>query len=685
MIFLDFEFNQILEENVNHVCCTAFDDKTNETREFWLYRNSPNIKKNELKEYLEDNKEDTFFAWAVVAEARSFRSLGIDPYHYKWIDGFLEFRALTNHNDDLNWGEQLVKGKVVRTHKPRPKWERVEGEKQKGFRHTHSLAEATFKLLGQIRDTEHKDLMRKIIISDNAEEINLFRDEIQAYCTEDVVFLPALYQAILDCFEQYTPDEYFDKEELYNEMLVRGKYAALTAIRESKGYPINVEKTRNFSDQVAAILDTAHRDINSQFPETPPFRFNKSKGNFSWNQIQTKKWISKNFAEGDWLKTKKGALSLSLEAWSKQFSFTHSYPRGNFGAQMVRYLKLKQSLNGFSPTGKKSFWDSFCPTDQKVRPYMNIYGAQSSRSQPGSTSYLLLKPAWQRSLLQAPKGKWITSVDYGSEEYLLSAIYFGDEKMVDSYASGDVYLAFAIASGMAPEGATKVSHKAERNLAKATVLGISYLMSKYGLAKKLTDDTGEEYTEDEAQEFIDSFYETYSDFAEGQQDFIEQYKEEGYAKLPGGWPIFGSNDNFRSVGNVPIQGFGGDVMREADFNCYEAGLEVPCTLHDALYIVHDEGDMAAVDTLIECMRKGFLHHVPEEQKHQAEHIRLDAFTWGEGIPAPTFDDEGNKIYHKLTTPKGLEVDASDFYIDERAEDEYKIFSKYFEKEEEFEL
>jgi hypothetical protein len=96
--------------------------------------------------------------YACVAEARAFYSLGLNPLNFKWIDLFLEYRMLSNHNDRMNWGKQLVDGKVKFFAKPKNKWDR-EGSEDSGpsFKPTHSLAEATYKLTGEIRDTKEKD------------------------------------------------------------------------------------------------------------------------------------------------------------------------------------------------------------------------------------------------------------------------------------------------------------------------------------------------------------------------------------------------------------------------------------------------------------------------------------------------------------------------------------------------
>lgn len=697
MIFLDMEFSEITSEKVRLVCCTIDSDKHG-IKEFWL-RDDP-LAQSDLSAFFEGNKDEIFVAYSAVAEGRSFISLGINPPSFKWIDLFLEYRLLTNNNDDLLYGDQLVDGVVKKTVKPPPKWQRTEEDSQSSFKPTHSLSEATFKLLGETRDTAHKNKMRDLIISNPSSFSPSEREDIQKYCTEDVVHLRRMYEAVLAEYESLGAGK---EKDLLDDMLLRGKYAAITAKMESWGYPIDYDKTLNFSKSVGPLLEECQREINALFPEISPFVYDRKDRKFKWNQTITKKWLKDNVDTSRWMKTdglKKakrvaiqkainalppGAklksrerdaiedsvdesdfLSLALEAWTKVFDARHTYRKDSFGEQMVRYLKLKQNLNGFVPGGKKSFWDAVGP-DKRVRPYFNIYGSSSGRSQPGSTSFLFLKPAWMRSLCMPPKGKAIVAIDYKSEEYLISALVSGDQNMIDAYDSGDVYLDFAKRAGLAPKEATEDSHKKERNLCKGTVLGISYLMSAIGLSAKLTNDTGKIVSEEEAQDFINAFYDAYPDLKEWQDDIQKQYLKEKYLRAFCGWTLWGNSDNFRSYTNFYIQSGGGAILRKAVEFADEAGLKVILTLHDEIFIEIDSDDYGAIDTLRDCMLRGFIHYF--EDKKSASIIKMDAHLWG-----PDYSEEDGEI----VTPKGWEVFRSQKYIDTRSVSEYESFKKYFE-------
>lgn len=113
-VFLDFEFCRTVEPVVNLVSCATYspdakwDDKFGTNKLKWWLHNDPKEKRR-LAEYL--RQFNLIIGYACVAEARSYLALGLDPLKFQWIDLFLEYRMLTNHNDDLQWGWQLVDGK----------------------------------------------------------------------------------------------------------------------------------------------------------------------------------------------------------------------------------------------------------------------------------------------------------------------------------------------------------------------------------------------------------------------------------------------------------------------------------------------------------------------------------------------------------------------------------------------
>jgi hypothetical protein len=592
-------------------------------------------------------------AFNVESEARFMISLGMNPREWTWQCLYLEYLMLNNHCHEIAYGKHLVDGQVKRL---RP----FVDEKGKT-----SLAAALYKMLGVQIDTAHKSAIRDLIISDPDHFSDSDIASICSYNESDVEYLPRLQKAIANFVGKKLPKH--ELKGFFDEAAQRAAYAIESAYMVTRGYPINVEWARNLTDNIEPLLDECIRDINSQFdPALAPFSYEKKNRRWKANQRNWRTWIRSAGLADKWDMTDGGKsgiknLSLALEAFEKHFNYRHSFPRGHYGAQIVRYLKLKQSLNGFREAAgksKKTFWDYVGP-DGRVRPYFNIYGSQSSRSQPSATSYIHLKPAWQRTIVNPPKGKMIVGIDYASQEVLIAALLSGDKKLIQTYASGDVYLASGKAIGTIPKDGTKQTHKKERDQQKPVVLGWMYWMTGHGLSADLTDKTGREWSVEEAQDLLDKLDEEYYVFAEFRQETIQNYWDNGYLKLRDGWAMFGDNGNKRSIGNCPVQGAGADIMRRAVRKCSERGLEVIITLHDALYIECDVGDWEAVETFKQCMIEAFIEYFPENPR-DASLIRIDTYAWGEGLEEGRVGD----------------VDTMPIYVDERAVEEFDKFKQY---------
>ena len=678
-VFLDFEYNKTTEEKLN-VVCVAWSVDDGPTQSLWLHRNPKNKQKFKsiAKEWL--GKDTILYSYNVVAEARSFYSLGLDPMVYQWCCLYSEYKHIMNQNHRIAFGKQLIQGKKKYTRPPRNKYFMSEEEKQRSSfdKAEQGLAAACYKLLGKEVDTDRKNRVRNLIISTP----DFFTKEenfaILEYCESDIEFLAPLKNKIVDELQHLLRKDPKQLETLREEILFRGKYNALTAIRESRGYYFDYESTKSLSGSIPKIVYDIQREINTLFPEIGPFSFLKKDNRFKKNTKNIKEWIAKQRCASNWLKTDSGDYSLALEAWTQHFNFRHTYPKDNFGAQYVRYLKTEMGLKGFNTDTPdkirtslenntrrtRKFWE-YVGSDKICRPYMNIYGSQTSRTQPKANGFLALKSAWMRALITPPLGYAMVSMDYKSEEFLISAINALDGKMIEAYESGDQYLWFGKQSGVIPKDGTKKSHPTERQNCKNTVLGISYGMGAKALALKLTNDGDREYFEDEAQDYIDNFFDTFARYDEYRESTLDIYAQKGHIKLQDGWYMWGDNDNDRSTMNFPSQGAGGVAMRYADIRCYNEGLWVPFTLHDALYayIPLDELEKG-IEDMTACLIEGFKDIYRDDPKKlgYASKIRLDTDAW-----SPEFSDD-------FKIP-GVKVQQT--YVDERGVSEYKQFKKYF--------
>lgn len=654
--FIDFEFNSSHQPKYNLVSYAerAYDTETkaNVRHTLWLHQTK----------YVPPINRGIFVAFNVIAEASAMYSWGVDPTKYQWIDLQAEYRMLTNHWDKYRHGKQLMKHKVITTHNPKKKRENAKVNTAKP---ETSLAAALFKMLKIEIDTDHKDEIRNLIIRNDPEEIEAHKDEILEYNLSDVEHLPALFSAIVAA--ERSAGVYDLKQ-----MLERGSSVAHTALLSMRGYPVNVKQLRNFAQSIPDILRDTQEHINEQFPEMKVFHWDKKNKRYSMKQKPVFDWIESQSGKAEqWPLTESGKFSLSFEdAWSQLYSFRSPYPEGNFAAQMYRYLRLRQSLNGFLPKSlsarDRTTFFSYLGRDSRVRPYLNPYGAQSSRFQPKATGYLPLKPSWMRCFILPPEGRAICGIDYKSQEFLIAGLLSNDEAMIASYESGDVYADFAARAG-ALDGISyeDPNFKRIRNKFKSTVLGIQYLMGPDSLAAKLTADTGELHTRKDAEELIELFSDVYHVFDDWRHDTVEHYLKRKKLQLADGWTMFGDNANMRSVANCPVQGTGAVVLRRAIKLAHINKLEPVLPLHDALYIEFDHDKLNVVDKFSAVMRKAFIDSIDHEK---ASAIKIDVYAISRH-----YRDE-------LTlTPGGREIHLMSKYVEDRSRDEYDRFKKYFER------
>lgn len=659
-VYLDSEFNQTNERRFNVLCFALVTEK--ERKVYWV-KDAVDLHKFKkvIDDYLIQNY--IFVSFNVESESSALLSLGVDPLKMKWIDLYLEYVMLSNHNNVLAKGEQYVRGEVKRI----LTWSNDKGPK--------NLASSLYKLCKIKIDSEHKDKMRDLIISNPSEFTEEEKNQIMEYCLSDTVHLPKMLKALNAHYKTFIPREH--QATLRDEIHWRAEYAVRTAIMVRHGYPVETTWLKNLTENIPVLLKECCEDINDQFPDVKPFKWDKKSLKYKMDTKAVKKWIEycPHFAK--WERTETKQLSLALDSWKKFYNYSHDYPVGNFGAQMLRYLNLSQQLRGFTdPAGAKNntFWD-YVGSDGMARPYMNIYGAQSSRSQASSTSLLFLKTGWMRSLCVPPKGKAIGAIDYSSQEFLIGGLEAQDDKMIEAYASGDVYLAYGKEIGVIPKDGTKSSHGKQRDAQKPVILGWQYWSTGYGLSITLNEQLGSAaYDPDSAQLLLDKLDVVYSKFANFRNNTIEKYKAYKYLRLRDGFYMWGNNPNPRSTGNMPVQGMGAVIMRKAVQLAQDAGLDVIFTLHDALYIMFDSNDLSAMDVLKRCMHEAFVFYYEGKEKENASLIRMDGKVWS-----------GDYQEGEMITKENFKLDSQKIFVDKRSKKQYDVFNKYFTTELSLEL
>jgi DNA polymerase I len=233
-------------------------------------------------------------------------------------------------------------------------------------------------------------------------------------------------------------------------------------------------------------------------------------------------------------------------------------------------------------------------------PFVSI----TSRNQPSTNKCVFGPAVWMRGLIRPVPGTVLFYVDWASQEIAIAAGLSGDERLAAAYASGDVYMAFAIDAGLAPCGATKFTHPEIRFICKGIVLGVGYGMTHVGMARRAG------ITEAEARELLRQHQRVYKKYWAWSDDVVagammhnrittkfgwplhlNQGHEENYVKKRGrdGRTIHSYGPNPRSLMNFPMQAHGAEMMRLAAIAATEAGLRVCWPVHDAFLLETDVG------------------------------------------------------------------------------------------------
>ena len=178
-----------------------------------------------------------------------------------------------------------------------------------------------------------------------------------------------------------------------------------------------------------------------------------------------------------------------------------------------------------------------------------------------------------RQAFVASPGYSIVSIDYSQIELRIAAILSRDTKMVEIFARGeDVHTGVAVrVFGVKPEEVTREM----RRKAKVINFGILYGMGVNALRGNLGEGTSRE----EAQEFFNAYFNTFTRLAEYLEETKAFARKHGYTET-----LFGRRRHFpgmqstapfiraqaeRMAINAPVQGTAADAMRVAMNQVYQ--------------------------------------------------------------------------------------------------------------------
>jgi hypothetical protein len=226
--------------------------------------------------------------------------------------------------------------------------------------------------------------------------------------------------------------------------------------------------------------------------------------------------------------------------------------------------------------------------DGRNRCLLSPFRSKTGRNQPSNSKFIFGPSCWMRSLIQPSPGQAVAYVDYSQQEFGIVAALSEDPAMMDAYASGDPYLAFAKQAGAAPPDATKESHKQVRDQFKVCALAVQYGMAEQSLALKLGQPQAH------ARQLLGLHRQTYPRFWRWSENAVMYAMLHGRLYTTFGWQIrVGNEANPRSLANFPALAHGAEMLRLACSLATEAGITVCAPVHDAVLIESPSGQIEA--------------------------------------------------------------------------------------------
>jgi len=329
---------------------------------------------------------------------------------------------------------------------------------------------------------------------------------------------------------------------------------------QAAGTPIDTGMLRDIENHWGDIQDALIAQIDANY------------GVYEGRTFKMKNWADYLQREGiAWPRLPTGVLELTDDTF-KEMARIHP--------QVAPIRELRSALSGMRLSNLT------VGEDGRNRCLLSPFASKTGRNQPSNSRFIFGPSVWLRGLIKPQEGFCLAYIDYSQQEFGIAAALSGDEKMMEAYRSGDPYLAFAIQAGAVPSGATKQTHKAEREQFKACVLAVQYGMGEVALAQRINQPVAR------ARQLLALHRQTYKTFWAWSDATQDEAVLNGKLWTTFGWELrVGGAVNPRSLRNFPMQGNGAEMLRIACIFLTEAGIRVCAPVHDALLIELPIGEL----------------------------------------------------------------------------------------------
>jgi DNA polymerase-1 len=368
--------------------------------------------------------------------------------------------------------------------------------------------------------------------------------------------------------------------------LYHGEFAAVSALMEHRGVPIDMEVFRQLTDKTTwnAVRDAMVPAIDAKYS----VYVRNAAGDWSFNMERFIAYLERAGITG-WPLLESGKLNMrrkTFEEMSNGWPQLEELRQLRYARDKMRRVKLAVGADG------------------RNRTVLWPFKSKTSRTQPKAAQWIYSPAVWLRSLIKPGPEMAVAYIDYSSMEFLIAASLSDGHTgpvnaMLDMYRSGDPYRAFAVQVGAIPnEITTAMLKKPEQYATDNLTLGqleyfaavrdrykIMLLASQYGmgietLAARLVVSTFE------AHEMLTQHREQFSQYWAWSDDWVQHSLQTGIMRTVMGWQCCTGITEFneRSIRNWPIQATGADILRIACILATRHGIRLLAPVHDAVLI-----------------------------------------------------------------------------------------------------
>ena len=389
---------------------------------------------------------------------------------------------------------------------------------------------------------EKKDLQMRLAADDST----LTKKEVVLYNAQDVKVTERLFRVMAPGID-------------LKRALIRSRYLTAIARAERAGIPVDVPVLEKFLERSKDVqLTIIHRlDQHCIYDEH---------GRWSNARFINNVLIKYSLR---WPLLKDGETPSTTEETFGEMA--DLYP------ELIRPIhKLRELLKSF-----RSLKNIPYNKEGMSRTWLNPHGTTTGRNAP--KRYLLAKSKVFRGLIAARPDLSLGYLDWGGQEIAIAGYLSCDENLIRTYWASDPYIYFGNLIGIIPEGGTKATHLAEREMAKVCFLASNYGQGPLSFSRRIgmSLSVAKAYLDEHQQ-----VYRRYWEWAEEGFMFAQQY---GYLDTQMGWRL-----NLQTTGpkstkrntiiNHRVQGAGADMFKWAFILAWEMGVQAVGPLHDGILI-----------------------------------------------------------------------------------------------------